>query len=238
MNEFIAAKKVSRKLFSMNNNEHLIDMINELKLENANLQRRLISQSESHPDLHTNEPNSCRLCPVLERQIVRLHEELDDLRLQQSRNVLQLDTQLMNLHTSLSQEHQRRERMEQIIIRQKYYIEEAIRAQENSSASSLLSGEAGAFDFETENNQGYRDRDDRPKANGIVSHWALDMDDLSRQLQELNESLRRVEDQTSRLNSAAVKRSDMNQEVGVSRPSSGTVLGKAMYAIDGTASKN
>ena len=224
------------------NSDSLIDIINELKLENADLRRRLLTTPSPPNDSSEALITSCRLCPVLEKQNSRLHEELDEARVDHSRKTTELETTIFELRMALSREFERRTRMEQIIIRQKSYIQDCLREGDYSSGYSSDSDVHTSPGFDNGREPRTQSKSICGPRIGPVPHWDVDMDDLSRQLHELNESLRRVDDHANRLNSTANSlrepRGTVYSQGTPSLPSSGTLLANAMSGIGRSACSN
>ena len=223
--------------------ETIIDLMNDLKAENAELRRSLIvsNASQTHideleaaglashgvnNDSWDNQPNelsiSCRACVLLEAQIDRLSSELERIRSLYSGSSVSYENRCRQLMEALSRENARRTRMESIIQRQQVHIRELthrIRA-------------VGPIESEGE----FYDHFDQ-SASGPMREpaWEFDMDDLNRQLQELDETVHRVDESSTRLTSTTrAAFAQTRNELGLPNPSPPPaadrgVLGRLMH---------
>lgn len=198
--------------------ESILDVVNDLKVENATLKRALIAVGidgqraaeyldDSLPesqDTITYRPqqeikqvsrsSECKACLLLENQVERLSDELDRLRGIQSEASLSLETKVRHLMDALSRENQRRMRMESIIQRQQSHIKELTNKLKDLTGLGDGSEEVSAPWSIT-----------RPQVDDFLDNhrpWELDMDDLNRQLAELDTKVHKVEESSNRLASS------------------------------------
>jgi hypothetical protein len=224
--------------------DSIVDLINDLKAENAELRRSLMRVSSVPDDssgqstrlmdigsnnICNNQTSGCRACAFLESQVERLSSEIEQLRTLCGDSSIANDTRCRHLMDALSKENNRRMRMESIIQRQQVHIRELM-AHVRNIAPVELAEEDNFYPGE------YHSQSSRQ--NEAV--WELDMDDLNRQLEELDETVHRVEESSTRLTSTTrvafgqgnpqggARKSDLGLPEP-STPGSRGVLGRLMH---------
>jgi chromosome segregation ATPase len=182
--------------------ETMEDLVNDLKAENAQLRRELILRDT--PVSNTDHPacvmtQNCSMCTVLESQVKRLSSEIDRMRAQMALAGSNSDDDVRQLLDVLAKENRRRSRMESIIYRQQDYIRDlSMRMKDIVVERSIL------------DDRFLDKRSDSSESQEVVQDvriperpWELDMDDLFRQLDDLDEKVHDVEEQTNRLTHSA-----------------------------------
>lgn len=174
----------------------VIDQINDLKAENAELRKKLLVLSAS-PALQSsqNGTTSCRLCSILESKIDRLSSEIEYLR---SRSNPTNPSGANDVSDTISRERKRRARMEVIIDRQRSHIRFLYSRLDSMTHRDGFSGNEAELDLPaSDQSSAYRfsrESDSPP--------WEIDMDDLARQLQDLDNNVQRVEASSNRLSTS------------------------------------
>ena len=211
----------------------MLDYINDLMAENAELRRGLIATGynvnrlrtftsekmdrgssldvgfgDESSEEHASEAiRECRSCVLLEKQLLRSTNEVDRCKDQERNVTMALEKRIQNLTDSLSRENKRRHRMESIIQRQQMHIRElTIKLRELCVPQTLADNQKADALF--------TEHEEEP--------WELDMDDLNRQLRELDDNVHRVENSTDRLVTSTEAAFEMPQYIaGIPRnPSS------------------
>jgi DNA repair exonuclease SbcCD ATPase subunit len=224
--------------------ESILDVVNDLKVENATLKRALIAvgmrddevddvlewslPESQHTNAHRIEKeiqpvsrlSECKACRLLENQVDRLSDELDRLRGIQSEANVSLETKVRHLVDALSRENQRRLRMESIIQRQQSHIKELTAKLKDLTG---LGDESEQVSFPWSIT--------RPQVDDFLdSHrpWELDMDDLNRQLEELDTKVHKVEESKNRLASSTQVAFGVSMTEAERGPSNATTLDRML----------
>ena len=196
--------------------ESIVDLVNDLKAENADLRRSLIAatafrSSNFSADLVVptttdqdgdrsngiriqDSVSTCRACLFLESQADRLMGEIESLRSSHADALMLYETKARQLMEALSRENQRRTRMESIIQRQQVHLRELTEKLRQITVGDEAEYESSYRDLDIPTSDAGRRR--QPPV------WEFDMDDLNRQLDELNENVHRVEEFSNRLTSS------------------------------------
>ena len=181
-----------------NGSGEVIDHINDLKAENADLRKKLIACTPAivGADPSRSSSSRCRLCSILESKVDRLSSEIDSLRNQRHEPH---SSQIEELDGMLSKERHRRSRMESIIERQRSHIRFLYSKINSTSRQGVFSDDErkdllkndGIFDSEC-----HIEHED-----SAIPPWDIDMNDVARQLEDLDNNVQRVEASTNRLSS-------------------------------------
>jgi hypothetical protein len=200
--------------------ESIVDQVNDLKAENAELRRSLIvattlrssEASFDQVDVRTigrdgdfgpghriqDSAPSCRACTFLESQVDRLLSELESLRKTHADVMIGYETKARQLMDTLSRENHRRTRMESIIQRQQVHLREL--------TQRIRQLTLGGIDGTSDDSHFHYQSSGRPYSTAMETRepevWEFDMDDLNRQLTELDDNLNRVEESSNRLSSS------------------------------------
>jgi hypothetical protein len=201
--------------------ELIVDLVNDLKAENAELRRELFSrsafrlpiakassqtledplesdQSDFPPANKQDQSVSiCRACCFLEGQVERISGEMANLRAHHADVVSSYEMKLRQQIDGLARESHRRARMESIIQRQQSHIKEL-----TLKLSEFLSVDSRS----APQNRGDQTGENRASScRNSSTIWELDMDDLNRQLTELDDNVQRVQHSSDRLSSTALE---------------------------------
>lgn len=180
------------------NSGEVVDQINDLKIENADLRKRLLALSSSSGPILASQTttNSCRLCGILESKVDRLSCDIESLRSLRQESE---SCEVKDLSDTLARERKRRVRMEAIIDRQRNHIRslytklDSVYEQAEDVSDDGVYVKPAGFDSER-----YLRLPLEPETSAIPP-WDIDMDDLARQLEDLDSNVQRVEASTSRL---------------------------------------
>ena len=227
--------------------DSVVDQLNDMKAENAQLRRQLLARVNHNEggDVPVSDPgHHCRVCAILEAQIDRLSHELATAREEHVQTCLSLNAEIKSLASSVMKERERRTRMEQIMERQMAYIHQIHPGdhEDHAASESSCCNDPGGYlnrDYGVNHDVCH---DEPPVESSFVPPWDIDMDDLTRQLGELNENVHRVEVSTTRLNSSkkavidphSIPKANRNQDrtaVDSIAPKASGVLGKVFSGI-------
>lgn len=222
--------------------ETLIERLNDMKAQNADLRRKLLVLPTVRDDAiagsrHDRQP--CRACVLLQAQVERLSRDLECAADSHDRTTRSLNGKLEQALSDSAKERQRTNRMQAIIERQRAYIN-SVRFQ--SGPFQNQPGLRSWSDSESSSDDVLND-DGRPPVaceddtlglppieHGFLPSWRMDMDDISRQLQDLNDNVGRVEASTNRLSMTTKAVFSLSQR-STKPVAGGGVLGQAMTGL-------
>ena len=178
---------------------YLEEEVNQLKLENALLRRDAVAINSG---CIYGPTSSCQVCPVLQFQIDRLMKERTEARRKQTIESPPSFVDPGAYLAVINKERERRYRMESIIERQQKCINELLQTQDRRLI--LSPGFDSPIHHKADSSHALPCSDFSGislPAQTFAPPWEIDIDDLNRQLCELNENVHRVELASSKLHS-------------------------------------